>query len=194
MGGLLLLSELPRRSREIPLALLAKAAGRLGLGPCLSPPSEPMDDMRFAFDAVVPVRTLALRALSFMAECRAVRSLRALMVLVSESEGDPPRPLSGLFSSLIVGNRPIRGMAKPEGDGEKLPVLLTSNDRNGGVRCTSGELLAKFRLSNRARGEPSAGREGLAPFERNPAWNLLGLAPPFRLVASGTSRLGLDSS
>jgi hypothetical protein len=42
-----------------------------------------------------------------------------------------------------------------------------------------------------ALGDPSA-RECLGPLERKPAWNLLGFAP--KLLASGISRLGLDSS
>lgn len=191
MGGLLLRSALPLRSREMPLALLARAAGRLGLGPGRSLPSDPTDDTLLALDAAVPVIMLALRAFSFIAEWRAFRSFRASIVVVSESDPDP----GGLFSSLIVGNSRVgRGIPSPDGDGEKLPALVTSSDRKGGVRWVSGEF-DKFRLIDGGFGigDPSGRRECLAPFDRNPAWNLLGLAAP-KLLTSGASRLGLDSS
>jgi hypothetical protein len=177
----------------MPLALLARAAGRLGLGPGRSLPSDPTDDTLRALDAAVPVIMLALRAFSFMAECSALRSFRAsIVVVVSESDPDP----GGLFSSLMVGKSLVgRGIPSPDGDGEKLPVLVTSSDRKGGVRWVSGELDDKFKLINGGFGigDPSGRRECLAPFDRNPAWNLLGLAAP-KLLTSGTSRLGLDSS
>jgi hypothetical protein len=101
MGGLRRRSALPR-FREIPLVLLARVAGRLGRGAVLSPLTEPLEATRLPLAAVAPVMRLILRALSFMAEWSAVRSLRASIVLLSESGLELNMPLGGLFSSMTV--------------------------------------------------------------------------------------------
>jgi hypothetical protein len=198
IGGLFRRSELPRRCREMPFALLARGPGMLGREAGLSPFMEPIDEMRFAFEAAVPVIRLALRIFSFFATWMALRNFRASIVLVSESDPDPESELrlpgarfsSMMTSSDLLGLTFRRGT--PEG-GDRLPVFAMSRDLSGGVRPDSGELVPKLRLNDGAAGDPSGIVDRRALFDRKPAENLLGFDDG-RLVTSGTSRLGLDSS
>jgi hypothetical protein len=70
IGGDLLLSTLPLRSREMPFVVLARAPDRLGLGARSG--RDPMEEIRLELEAPVPAMMLALRAFSFMAVRRAV--------------------------------------------------------------------------------------------------------------------------
>jgi hypothetical protein len=66
----------------MPLVLLAKAAGMLGRGIDRSGMAE-IDETRLPLSEAAPPKALGLRAL---ADCMALRSLRASMMLESESE------------------------------------------------------------------------------------------------------------
>ena len=80
----------------------------------------------------------------------------------------------------------------PEGGGERwLPVLSTSRDRSGEALSLSKALPRFSRIEGGPEsGDPSAwdGRD----LERNPAWNLLGLASE-KLDVSGSTSEGLES-
>lgn len=150
-GGLLRRSRLPRRWREMPLVLLARAvAGRLGLG--AAPVADPNDDTRLAVEAAVLVRALTRRALSFLAECMALRSLRASM-LHSESEPVSDMLARGVFSSTTMG-RGRRGLSlvrcagrDEAGGGDMLPALSASSVRSGDALSGCGEPDDRLRLS-----------------------------------------------
>lgn len=152
IGGFFFRSKLPRLCLEIPLVLLASDPGMLGLGPERSPPlPDPDEETRRALEAVVGVKTLNRRGMSFLAECIAVRSFRGSKVLDSESEPEA-LPCGGQFSS-AMGPSEYCGLFRTwsgSGGGDMLPLLAASRARSGEtlLPSVSGELDDRFRLSD----------------------------------------------
>lgn len=150
IGGFFFRSKLPLLCLEIPLVLLASDPGMLGLGPERSPPlPDPVEDTRRALDAVVGVKTLNRRGMSFLAECIAVRSFRASNVLDSESEPEA-LPCGGQFSSAMVPSE-YCGLFRTwpgSGGGDMLPLLAASSVRSGDalLLSVSGKLDDRLRL------------------------------------------------
>lgn len=102
--------------------------------------------------------------------------------------------MGGLFSSKVVslGGFRVDDRNDPEDDGELLPALSTSRDRNGDALPSLVVVAARF---NRIEGGPDSGDEpswDVRVFDRNPAWNRLDLVVG-RLEVSGKVKEGLES-